>query len=588
MDSLLIFDFEAMPLTDKHTVNYVAVQKLCRLCKDAPMDVMECMKCGQRKHGFRTVAEFCSWIFSGANQGYTCLAHNFKGYDSYLVLEWVFANGYKPTVIFNGGKTLYMNFPAYKVDFKDTLNFMPFALSKMPKTFGSEHIACKGTFQHIFNTPDHQDYVGTIPPLEYYDLPGMKDEAAQALRTWHAGEVARGAVFDFQQQLASYCHKDVEVLTRAVLAYDREFREAGGIPAFMSAITLPSLCMKILRQNHLPEQSVAVIPPRGYRGNDVYSLKALQWLECKTHEDGVFIQHAGNGGEVFNLVEEWECQFDKRLASEAHLQAVVGDVECSKVLEARNALFGGRTNAIQLRCDASEEPAGTIIEYKDFCSLYPYANSRKNYPKGHPQVITCDFGPVTEYKGLLKVRVLPPRDLYFPVLPMRINDKLMFVCCPRCAEEERQDRGCDHTDNDRTAVGTWTHVELAKALEKGYRVFKVYEVWHCKEWGQLLGGYIAQFLTNKQEASGWPAWCRTDDNRERYLRNYLEHKGIRLDPQRINRNEGRRCVNKIALNSMWGEFGERDNSRRTEYIKHPPEFFRLLMSDDVEVSDCLL
>ena len=81
------------------------------------------------------------------------------------------------------------------------------------------------------------------------------------------------------------------------------------------------------------------------------------------------------------------------------------------------------------------------------------------------------------YFGLAKVKILPPGDLYHPVLPYRCHGKLLFPLCSFCAETKNQ-ASCQCSDDDRALTGTWTTIEINKALEKGYRLVKTYEVYH--------------------------------------------------------------------------------------------------------------
>jgi hypothetical protein len=45
--------------------------------------------------------------------------------------------------------------------------------------------------------------------------------------------------------------------------------------------------------------------------------------------------------------------------------------------------------------------------------------------------------------------------------------------------------------------------------------------------------YVNTFLKIKQEASGWPKWCKTQEDRELYLKDYYKIEGIWLDEARI-------------------------------------------------------
>ena len=52
---------------------------------------------------------------------------------------------------------------------------------------------------------------------------------------------------------------------------------------------------------------------------------------------------------------------------------------------------------------------------------------------------------------------------------------------------------CHHSDNDRMLHGTWCTPELAKAVEKGYTLVKIHEVWHFPE-DQLRTGLFADYV----------------------------------------------------------------------------------------------
>ena len=131
----------------------------------------------------------------------------------------------------------------------------------------------------------------------------------------------------------------------------------------------------------------------------------------------------------------------------------------------------GRTNAARLYYKAKN---GEKIKYTDICSLYPWVCKYMAFPIGHPKVITENFLPINKssrpYKGLIKCRILPPRALLHPVLPTRIRGKLLFPLCAKCAESVASGK-CQHQDNERALCGTWTHVEVYKALDLGYQVY---------------------------------------------------------------------------------------------------------------------
>lgn len=62
--------------------------------------------------------------------------------------------------------------------------------------------------------------------------------------------------------------------------------------------------------------------------------------------------------------------------------------EFTTPLTPRDALFGGRTNALKLyhKCQQDEQ-----IKYIDYTSLYPNVHKYGVYPTGHPEILTENF-----------------------------------------------------------------------------------------------------------------------------------------------------------------------------------------------------
>ena len=208
-------------------------------------------------------------------------------------------------------------------------------------------------------------------------------------------------------------------------------------------------------------------------------------------------------------------------------------------------------------------------------------------PVGHPEIITENFDDISSYFGFIKCTVLPPRGLLHPVLPHRAKNKLMSPLCKTCADQaDPSNRNpCAHTDEERAIEGTWAHTEIMKAIEKGYEILRVHEVWHFPEHSsELFKGYVNTFLKIKQEASGYPEWCVTEEQKQAYIDDYYEHEGIRLDPAKIRKNPGMRSIAKLMLNSLWGKFGQRENLDQVEIVSDCSRWFELLDTSLYEVS----
>ena len=74
------------------------------------------------------------------------------------------------------------------------------------------------------------------------------------------------------------------------------------------------------------------------------------------------------------------------------------------------------------------------------------------YPVGHPCILIgqeCEGDDFDELVGLVKCDILQPKDLYFPVLPLKISK--LLVLCYSCVMERKE--RCDHSDDQRVFIG---------------------------------------------------------------------------------------------------------------------------------------
>ena len=290
----------------------------------------------------------------------------------------------------------------------------------------------------------------------------------------------------------------------------------------------------------------------------------------------------------YNVIQIWGCEWEHLLKTQPEIKAFVRELNFIDPLEPREAFCGGRTNAIKLYHHITP---GQKIHYIDVTSLYPWVNKKSVYPKGHPTIYSQPgHTDIHQYFGLIQCKILPPRELYHPVLPYRHDDKLLFPLCARCVEEEMVkpllDRSyhCPHPDEQRALTSTWCTPELNKAVELGYQVQYIYEAWHFEETCEgLFEDYVNTWLKIKQEASGWPKDDMTEEQKQRYIHNYLEHEGIQLEYDKIKHNPGLRTLAKLMLNSMWGKFGQRLNKTQIQAFHDPQAFHRFLDTDSLDV-----
>jgi len=168
----------------------------------------------------------------------------------------------------------------------------------------------------------------------------------------------------------------------------------------------------------------------------------------------------------------------------------------------------------------------------------------------------------------MKCIIVPPKNLYHTVLPFRYNKKLLFCLCRSCVLEQNTTGECQHfSDAERCLEGTWVIVEVRLAVNKGYKILEIQEVYKCEVTqynpvtgeGGLFVQYINTFLKLKGEASGYPRWVRTPNDEDLYIRQFYQSEGIQLDRDSISYNAAKRGLSKLCLKSMWEKLTEKES-----------------------------
>ena len=307
-NQLLFFDFEC---TQEHGIHEV---NLCVACDENGEAVVF--------QGKNSVKDFCTWLFTPQHQDSVVIAHNFQGYDSYPILKFLNENAISCNVIYNGTKCVVLETKTkrshqfgIKIKFIDSLNFIPMALGKFPKTFAQPEL-CKGYFPHFFNKDENQAYVGPIPCQNEYGADFMKPEAREKFMTWHQEQVENNYVFDFRHEILKYCRSDVNIMAECCKLYRGMLMEATdtrhdetGIDPFDTATTIAGYCMQVYRTKFLQKDTIALLPQhRELKGKQ--SHEALQWLSYTAEKEGIRMQHAKNGGEkrVGNYYLDGYCE----------------------------------------------------------------------------------------------------------------------------------------------------------------------------------------------------------------------------------------------------------------------------------------
>ena len=85
---------------------------------------------------------------------------------------------------------------------------MNLPLSSLPEAFSLPDIE-KGTFPHLFNEIENENYIWPIPPVKEFSVNTMRPKDREKFLEWYA--LQRETIFNFKEELVKYCKLDVKI-----------------------------------------------------------------------------------------------------------------------------------------------------------------------------------------------------------------------------------------------------------------------------------------------------------------------------------------------------------------------------------------
>lgn len=269
----LFFDVETEQSSGLHRVTHVVVADCTQAFEE--FNVFQPESDGS----FANVMDnFCDFLFAAKRfTGYTAIAHNGGGYDFHFIIHWCL-NKRMPieNMIRIGSKV--KSFEVLGVRFIDSYCFLPMALRCFTSTFKLKD-KVKGFFPYLFNTPENQNYVGPLPEKAMFGEIANASNSKE-FDTWYEEFTTSGRVFNLRHDTIAYCKSDVDLLRAGCLSFQSSFIATTERDPFES-ITIASACLKVFRQHHLVENSIALLTPledqfcrRGFFGGRTCVFKA--------------------------------------------------------------------------------------------------------------------------------------------------------------------------------------------------------------------------------------------------------------------------------------------------------------------------
>ena len=554
---------------------------------------------------------------------YRLFAHNAQSFDSHFIVQYLLENRMKPNIIRRGTKILSFSILNFK--FLDSFSFLPMKLKLLPKCFGLECEVKKGNFPFKFNEPCNWNYIGKIPDKIYFETHSMNDKESIEFSSWYEERslveynfreeiesycyndcyVLMKSIMTFRKSWI--CEYNIDCFTRCITipqatfevfktfylkpetiaiiprnGYDISRRQSFIAHTFLDLIEFIKK-INIEREvkvgkyfvDGLIEATREIFEfngcffhgcpkcfkgPRRYLKLNPLTNETMHSLYQKTIERAENLKNL-----KYKVRSIFECEFNQIIKQDKMVEIFIknrlrkfNNLKYFPPIQPRDCFQGGRVCPNRLYYETKDDEK---ILYFDFTSLYPYCNKAYPYPLDHPKILTeFDNNDIDNFNGLIFCTVLPPTDLLFPVLGLKLDDNLIFTLCYACAVD--QIYNCDHDDYERSITGTWCTPELKFAINKGYTILKIHEVWNFEKFSEMIDGqndlfsdFMNKCIKMKIEASGWPEDVRTVEDQIEYITSYKRNDKIDLDKNKIEINPARRSIGKLCGNSFWGRFG---------------------------------
>ncbi|CAO4382238.1 unnamed protein product [Caenorhabditis nigoni] len=634
-----------------------AKEAMCSKCSpDGRLKVIECISPDNRM--VNVAEEATEWIFGPHNKGFVGLAHNASGYDWQFILNCLISKTKAtPKVVTAGTKIIYMNHKDVRlIDSFKYLTMSLAAVGKAfqiptPKGDFPIHFIQPENFDYVGGLPADEFYnMKNKSPAAKEKLVKFLEEERAAHKVFDFQQEIKKYCYDDVFILASALipfEKDFEKVTNVCLFEESTTAASAAITTFRrnhlvheKPIVLdarPSVSIKcsIVSQKYLAwfgkENNVTVEMSTTFGERKVGPYRVDGFVEqCAKFPRGLVIEFCGCyyhahkctysdqsmiGNKTAKDIREadakriahletlhdvkvvWECDVEQDRHTNPEMAEFFADYEPLGILECERALVGGRTEVFKLYVKNER----VCIRYGDVVSLYPTVMKHEEFPYGAPRNVSASTFkvPITmshmiPIRGFIACRILAPRQLKTPLIPIKTTGKLIFALCLGDMCQIVQPRTCTHTDKERSFNGVFTTIELKKALDLGYIITDVYHAIHYAYWakndeegvGGLFSSYINQMMVEKIYASGWPSNVKTPDQQEAFIRGYKEKEGILVnDKSRFVPRPGARLAAKLLLNSLWGKLAQRVDRPNTEIVISPAKFWRIFHNTSIVMED---
>jgi len=319
---------------------------------------------------------------------------------------------------------------------------------------------------------------------------------------------------------------------------------------------------------------------------------------CNKEREEQMLRLIANNESISKVTEIWECQIKLLKATDKEYQAFLKNHYVKVPLERlipRNCYRGSYNDVYELKWISQDHPDESLY-FCDINGLYSEVAVTNAFPIGKYEVLigeSLEKLVVIENKfyydskrvsGAILLSILPPKNLIFPFLIYRTKsgqncNTLCRLCC------ESKSKNCQHPNSKRFIIGSYMLSEIEYALCLGYTIINIFECHVYFEHEYILKPFVEKLNYFKTKYSNCFELSTNLQSKIDCI-NYLNKKlnlpsETKFTVQSIKPNQGKRNFYKLAQNSFFGKFGQKNSMQRFIFISDQNELENLLSKGEI-------
>lgn len=300
-----------------------------------------------------------------------------------------------------------------------------------------------------------------------------------------------------------------------------------------------------------------------------------------------------NPDEIEAIEIIWECKMDQFKKNHPDYDTFLKNDYVKRPLEnlvPRNTYKGGYHDTYYCRWSKSNFPEEDLFFF-DVNGLYSSVAIKNKFMIGKYKILVgkdlkklhvknCKFFydnvPVM---GSIFLSIVPPSNLLYPFLMYKAKNGQMYnPLCSQCCDKNL--KKCSHSNCERALIGTYMLSEIEYALELKYTILDIFECHIYVESDFLLKDFVKHLVFRKTISSNCFENLTTLTQKEKYcdeLNTQMDFDNpLKITVTNVKPNPPMRYFYKIAQNSFFGKFGQRNDGFKTAYCTSQLEIENIL------------